>query len=104
MKTKITFTSIIFLILFVLSGVASTPTLTFYGIKGAVVEIPVKLEEATDSIPYEIAESYNEIKKEERKRLVNRQFDLRNMSKPETDLDDVVPANFYDGIGCVKAW
>ncbi len=91
MKTKITFTSLIFLMFFILSGIASTPTLTFYGIKGKVVEIPIKFEVATDSIPNEIAEAIEELKKAERKELVDKQFDIRGLSRPEEDVEDVAP-------------
>ena len=91
MKTKITFTSFIFLMFFILSGVASTPTLTFYGIKGKVVEIPIKSEEATDSIPKDIAEAIEEIKKAERKELIDKQYDIRSLSRPEEDVEDVAP-------------
>jgi hypothetical protein len=91
MKTKITFTSIIFLMVFILSGVATTPTFTFYGIKGKVVEIPVKLEEATDSIPGAIAEAIDEIQKAERQDLVDKQFDIRGLARPEDDTEDVAP-------------
>lgn len=89
MKSKHQILAAIFLIIFATSGIAGTPTLTFFGANGSIIEIPVKLEEATDSIPQEIAEAYVSQKQLERERISEMQFDIRGLSRPEADANDV---------------
>lgn len=89
MKSKHQILAAIFLIIFSVSGIAGTPTLTFFGANGSIIEIPVKLEEATDSIPEEITEAYVSQKQLERQRISEKQFDIRELSRPEADANDV---------------
>lgn len=89
MKSRHQILAAIFLILFISSGIASTPTLTFFGANGVMVEIPIKIEEASDSIPYEIMQAHANEQRAERNQLYEKQFDLRGLSKPEADADDV---------------
>ncbi len=97
MKTKISISTILLLISLVISASASTPTFTFYGLKDKLIEIPVKLEEPADSIPGEIARAFYETMKKERKDLVNKQFDISGLSKPEAEVDEAVPFIWYHG-------
>ncbi len=89
MKTKqFTLTAIV-MILFYVSGYSETPTLSIFGINGVTVEIPIKLEEASDSIPPEISSALADARAIERRSLYTRQFDLSVMSRPEKDANDV---------------
>lgn len=89
MKSKHQILAAIFLIFYAVSGIASTPTLTFFGANGLMVEIPIKIEEASDSIPAEIMQLHVDEQKAERNQLYEKQFDIRGLSRPEADADDV---------------
>jgi hypothetical protein len=79
------------MLLFSIASQAGSPqrSLTIFGINGRNVEIPVKVEEAHDSVPAAIAEIFREMEANRRDSLINHQFDLSNMSRPEPDADDV---------------
>lgn len=91
MKTKVISTALICMMIFASANVfAGKPqsTMPFYTLKG-IVEIPVKVEEAPDSLP-DVVKLFNTRNAEEVKCLVHTQFDLSKISKPEPDADDVV--------------
>lgn len=89
MKAKQFIITGILLILMGVSGFAETPTLSFFGINDSIVSIPVKVEEASDSIPVEIALALSEARTSARRSLYMHQFDIRSMAAPESDADDV---------------
>lgn len=89
MKTKHQITTVIFLMLFIASGFAGTPTLSFFSANGTVLEIPVKQESVFDSIPFDIAQVVAQEQRVERKALIDRQYDIRSLAKPEADVEDV---------------
>lgn len=89
MKTKQFTLAAIMMILFYVSGYSETPTLSIFDINGVTVEIPIKLEEASDSIPPEISSALADVRACERRSLYTRQFDLSLLSRPEKDADDV---------------
>ncbi len=89
MKNNNQILAAIFLVFFFTSGYSETPTLSIFDINGVTVEIPIKRELASDSIPPEISSALEEVRANERRSLYNRQFDLSTMSRPEKDANDV---------------
>ena len=89
MKTKTLI--IATMLLFSIASQAGNPqrSLTIFGINGRNVEIPVKVEDAQDSVPIEIAGVYREMEAKRKDSLINHQFDLSKMSRPEPDADDI---------------
>jgi hypothetical protein len=85
MKTKLIITAA--LILTATLGQATTPkrTLTFYDALGRALTMPVKVEEATDTLPFDQAVEFSRA----RRSLFERKFDLSEMSKPETEVNDI---------------
>lgn len=91
MKTRMITTVLISMMMFAsvnVFGGKPLRTMSFYSLRG-IVEIPVKVEEAPDSLPavVKVAIIRNQI--ESRCNAVNMQFDLSQITKPEPDADDV---------------
>jgi hypothetical protein len=91
MKTKVTTLITLVLMLAAFAGYAGTPqkTISIFGINGRTVEIPVKVEEAPDTIPYSFDASLEQERKMEYETLLTQQFDLSKITKPEPDADDI---------------
>lgn len=90
MKTRIITAVLISMLMFASASVfGGKPqrTMSFYTLNG-IVEIPVKVEEAPDSLPAIVKEAIAQ-HAEEMHSLVYLQFDLSGISKPEPDADDV---------------
>lgn len=93
MKTRILNLAIVVLLL--LGGakvLAGKPVyfLEFYG-KNGIVYLPVKVEEATDSIPPEILDAMQAQPNEIKTDLVHSQIDLAPLTKPEPEVADEIP-------------
>jgi|GEM_PF-871362 len=92
MKTQILTTALTFALMFASASVfAGKPQnfMPFYG-KNGIVNLPVKVEEAPDSLPVfvKVATLRNQI--EARSNAATMQFDLSQITKPEPDADDVI--------------
>ncbi len=91
MKTiTITLTTLILMML-AMTAHAGAPqkSTVLFDIRGMKVEMPVKVEEAPDTIPASLAMAIEEEQSKEYASLRTKQFDLSQMSKPEADADDV---------------
>lgn len=90
MKTKM-----LTIVLVALMGLACLPvlagnppcTMPFYTAKG-IIRIPVKVEEACDSLPCCVKDLICK-RQQQMHCLVTLQFDLSQITKPEADADDV---------------
>ena len=89
MKTKQLIVTALLLMIISVVAHADNFSVSRFSINGLVVEIPVKLEEAIDSIPSEISVALATEKETERKSLVSTQFDISRMARPEQEADDV---------------
>jgi hypothetical protein len=91
MKTRIITTVLISMMMFAsvnVFGGKPLRTMSFYSFKG-IVEIPVKVEEAPDSLPVVVKVAILRNQVETRCHAVTTQFDLSQITKPEPDTDDV---------------
>lgn len=91
MKTRIITTVLISMMMFAsvnVFGGKPLRTMSFYSFKG-IVEIPVKVEEAPDSLPVVVKVAILRNQVETRCNSVTMQFDLSQITKPEPDADDV---------------
>jgi hypothetical protein len=91
MKTRIITTVLISMMMFAsvnVFGGKPLRTMSFYSFKG-IVEIPVKVEEAPDSLPVVVKVAILRNQVETRCNAVTMQFDLSQITKPEPDADDV---------------
>ncbi len=82
MKTKVMITAAA--ILFTISLANANPTRTFlkfYDAMGTELIQPFFAEEATDSVPFEIAAEFTKIKQEK----IFRVYDLSELTKPEQE-------------------
>ncbi len=90
MKTSVLISALVAILIFASANVfGGKPqcTMPFYTAKG-IVEIPVKVEEAPDSLP-ECVKSCIYKRHQEWCCLVEKQFDLSMISKTEPDAEDV---------------
>jgi hypothetical protein len=91
MKTSVFFSVLVAMLMFASANVfGGKPqcTITFYTANG-IIEIPVKVEEAPDSLP-ECVKICTLKRKQEWCCLVAMQFNLSKISKTEPDANDVV--------------
>ena len=91
MKTKVLATVLISIMMFTsvnVFGGKPQRTMSFYTVSG-IVKIPVKVEEAVDSLPIVVKVVMMKKETEVRCQAVTMQFDLSQISKPEEDADDV---------------
>lgn len=91
MKTKILIPVLTFLMMFAsvnVFGGKPQRTMTFYGVNG-MIKIPVKVEEAPDSLPEIVKVVMLEKLNEARCFALSMQFDLSQISKPEEEANDV---------------
>ena len=89
MKTFNQIFAAIFFSMIVSAAVAAAPTWSYFAPNGSITEIPV-IEEATENIPAEIAAALAAEQQAAREMLISRQFDISQMSVPETGDDAVV--------------
>lgn len=91
MKTKNLTLATLLLLVFSAGTFAGEPlrTIPFFGIDGTVFEMPVKSEEAVDSLPFNLSEVLREIEMENTRNSSYGQLDISNLVKPEEDADDV---------------
>jgi hypothetical protein len=91
MKTKVKTLATLLLMLVAFTGQAGSPqkTISIYEIKGKTVEIPVKVEEAPDTIPAGFVAAFEKERSDNYSSLLSKQFDLSQISKPEADADDI---------------
>lgn len=90
MKTKVITAVLISMLMFASASVfGGKPqrTMLFHTLNG-FVEIPIKVEEAPDSLPVAVKVAIAQ-HAEEMHSLVHEQFDLSLISKPEPDANDV---------------
>ena len=59
-----------------------------FNINGVTVLMPVKVEEAPDSVPAELKEQFNAWDKEYREDFYKRQFDIRKLAPEEQSVED----------------
>ncbi|MDX9942765.1 MAG: hypothetical protein RBS53_11150 [Bacteroidales bacterium] len=91
MKTKVLATVLISMMVFAsvnVFGGKPQRRMTFY-IAGGMVKIPVKVEEAPDSLPEAVVVKMLKMEADARCQALTLQFDLSLISKPEKDADDV---------------
>lgn len=89
MKTFQQIFAAIFFSMIVSAAIAAAPTWGYFAPNGSITEIPV-IEEATENIPAEIMAALAAEQQAAREMLISRQFDISQMSVPETADDDVV--------------
>lgn len=61
-------------------GLTTKKTLTFNDSFGRILSMPLMIEEATDEMPFDQTEIFNEVKSERNNRI----FDISGMSRPES--------------------
>lgn len=91
MKTKVLTTVLVFLMMFAsvnVFGGKPQHTMTFYTVSG-MVKIPVKVEEAPDSLPEVVVVKMMKMETDARCFAMTMQFDLSQISKPEEEANDV---------------
>jgi hypothetical protein len=91
MKTKPVILATILVFAAILATQAATPqkTMTIFGINGRSVEMPIKVEEAVDDMPVELAMALEAEREQRIDSLLNQRFDLSQITKPEPDADDI---------------
>lgn len=86
MKTKLIISAtLIFAASFMASASAPKRTLTVYDQLGRKLSMPVKVEEASDCLPFDQQAEFKSYRAME----VNRVFDLSEITKPETEDTDI---------------
>ena len=87
MKTRTIIATLLLTISVTVSGYASGPkrVLTFQDALGRKLSMPVKVEEAQDTLPFDACREFHAARSVD----VNRSIDISGMSKPEKDADDI---------------
>lgn len=91
MKTKVTTLVTLILMLAAFAAQAGTPqkTISVFTLNPKAVEVPVKTEVAPDTIPAGFVLAMEQERYAEYETLLNQQFDLSKITKPEADADDI---------------